>query len=171
MAVSTMSDDLGIVAKLGDNPNTDNNLSEDELKATFDKGPKLIQNYLNTVLVPALNRLIGAVGFTGTHSELSGRDEEAQHPISAILGLTEALNSKASNGHNHSGIYAEVNHNHDDAYAAAGHDHEGAYLEVTEGAVAMPLILVENVHYGATVPENPEVGRLYFIPVSEAVNL
>lgn len=169
MAIPTMQDDLDIVSKLGDSPNTDNNLSSEQLKAKFDEGPKTIKAFINNTIVPALNKLVGAVGFMGTHGELTGREKPEQHPIAAISGLAEALEKKAPSDHNHTGVYAPSVHTHD--YSPSDHNHDDSYLKVASGAVAMPLILQEGVHFGPTVPENPETGRLYFIPVSEAVNL
>lgn len=163
MAIPTMQDDLSIIAGLGDNPNTDNNLSEEQLKAKFDEGPKRIKKFINTVLVPGMNKLIGAVGFTGTHAELAERDAADQHPIAAITGLEEALNGKAPGDHDHDGSYSAKNHDHDGSYAALNHGHGGAYLELAEGAVAMPLILKRGMHYGTAQerPEAPEEGQQF----------
>ena len=67
MAIPQMTDDLNIIGSLGDNPNTDNGLSPEELKAKFDEAAKLIQNFLNLIMIPEVNAIIGAVGFKGTH--------------------------------------------------------------------------------------------------------
>lgn len=93
MAVSNFNDDLNIIAGLGNNPNSDNNLSDTQLKQTFDKAGLLIQRFLNNVLIPAVNKIETAVGFKGTHNELTGRDAANQHPMSAITGLSDALAS------------------------------------------------------------------------------
>lgn len=100
MAVNNFNDDLNIISKLGNNPNSDNNLSDAGLKAKFDSAGLLIQKFLNDVLIPAVNRLENAVGFKGTHGELTGRDAANQHPISAINGLQAALNSANSAANN-----------------------------------------------------------------------
>lgn len=63
MALTQMTDDLNIIAKLGDKPNTDNNMSADELKAKFDKAGLLIQEYLNNTLLP---NILGKSGGTMT---------------------------------------------------------------------------------------------------------
>lgn len=101
MAIPQMTDDLNIIGSLGDNPNTDNGLSPEELKAKFDEAAKLIQNFLNLIMIPEVNAIIGAVGFKGTHGELTGRDASNQHPMSAINGLAAALDKKAASVHNH----------------------------------------------------------------------
>ena len=45
-------DDLAIISKLGDNPNVDDNLTPDELKAKFDAAVLIVQRYLNETLTP-----------------------------------------------------------------------------------------------------------------------
>lgn len=95
MALSQMTDNLNIIAGLGDNPNGDNGLSSDGLKAKFDEAGNLIQQFINTQIVAFVNQLeknIAAItGFDGNHGNLGGRDEADQHPIEAITGLAEAL--------------------------------------------------------------------------------
>lgn len=96
-----MTDDLEIIEKLSDRPNQGNALSSAELKALFDKGPKLIKQFINSIVIPALNKLDGAASFKGGHNELTGRDAADQHPMSAIAGLVEALSKKAAGQHTH----------------------------------------------------------------------
>jgi hypothetical protein len=91
MAIQNFNEDLNIISKLGNNPNSDDNLSDAGLKGKFDAAGLLIQKFLNNVLIPAVNRIENAVGFKGTHGELSGRDAANQHPMSAIAGLVEAI--------------------------------------------------------------------------------
>ena len=43
MAIPKLTDDLNIIATLGDNPNTDNNLTPEELKKKFDVAALIIQ--------------------------------------------------------------------------------------------------------------------------------
>lgn len=91
MAVSNFNEDLNIISKLGNNPNSDDNLSDAGLKEKFDAAGLLIQKFLNNILIPAVNSIENAVGFKGTHSELTGRDSDGQHPMSAITGLVQAI--------------------------------------------------------------------------------
>lgn len=139
MGIPLLNDDLNIVQKLGDNPNSDNNMTAEELKAVFDAAALIIQAYINGTLVPAVNgntstvagkvskagdtmagaldmagkplkglptpdgddhaankryvedRIRDIAGFTGAHGDLTGRDADGQHPISAIVGLAAAL--------------------------------------------------------------------------------
>lgn len=57
MAIPKMTDELNIISQLGDNPNTDNGLTAEELKAKFDEAPKLIKEYINNKLVPAVQKV------------------------------------------------------------------------------------------------------------------
>lgn len=61
--------DLNIIQKLGDEPNTDNNLNAAELKEKFDEAANIIQRYINEVLVP-----YAAGKANGTHAEQHAKD-------------------------------------------------------------------------------------------------
>lgn len=54
--------DLSVIEKLGDFPNTDDGLSPENLKKKFDEGPKMLGQYLNEELVPAVRALQSASG-------------------------------------------------------------------------------------------------------------
>lgn len=58
--IEKLTDDLAFIQKLGDNPNTDDGLSADELKAVFDKAPLRIQKFINEVVIPTLNKKVDA---------------------------------------------------------------------------------------------------------------
>lgn len=62
MAIPKLTDDLNIIATLGDNPNTDNNLTPEELKKKFDVAALIIQTFINTYLVPVVNKNTEDVG-------------------------------------------------------------------------------------------------------------
>lgn len=168
MAIPEMTDDLEIIEKLSDRPNQGNALSSAELKALFDKGPKLIKQFINSIVIPALNRLDGAASFKGGHEELTGRDSADQHPLSAITGLVEALKAKAADKHNHNanevnegvlstdripvvpvkkgGTGAETA---EDARANLGITPQNiGALPAPDGRIAVPLVLTEGVNYG-----------------------
>lgn len=57
------TDDIAYHTKLGDNPNTDNGLSADELKAVYDAAALAIQKFINDYIVPALNEEVGSDAF------------------------------------------------------------------------------------------------------------
>lgn len=100
MALSQMTDDLNIIAGLWDNPNSDNGLSSDALKAKFDEGNLLLQQFINFQIVAFVNDLEQTIknitSFNGTHGSLNGRNEADQHSIEAITGLKEALSATVS---------------------------------------------------------------------------
>lgn len=56
MAFLKLSDDLEIISKLPDEPNDLGGLTAAELKAEFDRAGKLIQAYINTVLLPSMEK-------------------------------------------------------------------------------------------------------------------
>lgn len=54
MAIPKMTDNLNIIQALSDLPNSEDELTAQELKAKFDAAGLAIQNYLNKTLIPAL---------------------------------------------------------------------------------------------------------------------
>lgn len=64
MALTEFQDDLNIIQKLDDEPNDVGGLTAAELKAKFDEAGLTIQNWLNTVLIPAL--VAANLGFQAT---------------------------------------------------------------------------------------------------------
>lgn len=64
MALTEFQDDLNIIQKLDDEPNDVGGLTAAELKAKFDEAGLTIQNWLNTVLLPAL--IAANLGFQAT---------------------------------------------------------------------------------------------------------
>ena len=60
--IEMMSADVELVSKLGDQPNQENGLTAEELKAVFDRGSKRLKEYVNETLVPAVNELVESDG-------------------------------------------------------------------------------------------------------------
>lgn len=58
--IPELSDDLEIISKLGDTPNTDNGLTSNELKAKFDLAATLIKSYINKNIVPTINSYVAS---------------------------------------------------------------------------------------------------------------
>lgn len=54
MAFTRNNEDYHVIAKLDDEPNDVGGLSAEELKAEFDKATVMLQSWINTVLLPAL---------------------------------------------------------------------------------------------------------------------
>lgn len=58
MAIQQFTEDLNIIARLGDRPGEDNGLSTAQLKAKFDEAALKIQKFLNEQLIPNINLTI-----------------------------------------------------------------------------------------------------------------
>ena len=86
MAISSFSDDVNVIAALGDNPNTDNSLSAAQLKAKFDYAANLIKTYINNTLVGAIN---------GNTSAIAGKADAAT--TLAGYGITDAMTASSIN--------------------------------------------------------------------------
>lgn len=56
--ITELSENLAFIQMLGNNPNFDNNLTADQLKAWFDKAPEAIKKYINTSLIPELTEIL-----------------------------------------------------------------------------------------------------------------
>jgi hypothetical protein len=52
-----LKESVQIIQALGDNPNTDDNLSSEEMKMKFDEAARIIKQYINGTLVPFVNDL------------------------------------------------------------------------------------------------------------------
>jgi hypothetical protein len=59
-------------------------------------------------------------------SEIEGLDDKFGNYDSTLLGIQEAIESKADSDHIHD-IYANVDHNHDETYSLLDHDHNEVY--------------------------------------------
>ena len=57
MSFPKLDKDLAIISKLGDNPNIDDGLSAEALKAKFDEAAQILQKFLNEDLIAELDRL------------------------------------------------------------------------------------------------------------------
>ncbi len=69
--IERMEADLSIVGKLSDYPGTQDGLTTQQFREKFDEGPKAIQEYINDVVVPAVNDLVPPGG--GFLSQEGGR--------------------------------------------------------------------------------------------------
>ena len=55
--ITEFTEDVEVIQKLGDYPNSDQGLSADQLKEMFDRAPKKIKEFINAVVVPAVRAL------------------------------------------------------------------------------------------------------------------
>lgn len=82
MALTKFEKDMGIIAKLDDEPNDVGGLTSAELKAKFDEGGKALQKYLNDVLLPEL--LAALEKKVETSTAVNG------HPLTENVTVTKA---------------------------------------------------------------------------------
>ena len=62
MAIEKFNKNMAIIAALDDEPNDVGGMTSAELKNKFDEGGEALKDYLNTTLLPALERLgVGAI--------------------------------------------------------------------------------------------------------------
>lgn len=80
MAIPKFLEDIAFISKLGDNPGTDNGLSTEGFKSVFDKAALKIQEYINNIIVPAVNSATSG----GVYSVADVKpDEKGNVPLSA----------------------------------------------------------------------------------------
>lgn len=93
MAIPLFEDDLAIISKLSDNPNTGDGLSAEELKAKFDAAPKLIQDYINNILIPNLDKTVDVDALVADLLDatlvIEGKAAEAKATGDAIAAVKE----------------------------------------------------------------------------------
>lgn len=74
MAITKFTEDMDIIAALGNRPNIDNGLSADQLKAKFDLAGKKIQDYINNTLVDEIIANVGAPLMAATAAAMTDTD-------------------------------------------------------------------------------------------------
>lgn len=74
MAITKFTEDMDIIASLGNRPNIDNGLSADQLKAKFDLAGKKIQDYINNTLVDEIIANVGAPLMAATAAAMMDED-------------------------------------------------------------------------------------------------
>ena len=88
--IPQFTDDLGFISRLGDNPNTDDGLSSQALKEEFDRAPKVIQQFINNYVIPALNEYIMGNGYLQTEGGCMSGPIVMQGNKITMLGTPEA---------------------------------------------------------------------------------
>ena len=93
--IQEFSKNVAVHQQLGDNPNTDDNLSASELKATFDRPAEDIKEYVNGTLVPAIQEL-EEYG-DSVSADLSDKGKEITKIKQAVIGAQGSANQAAFN--------------------------------------------------------------------------
>lgn len=183
--VQKLTQDLAIISKLGDNPGSENNLTTEALRAKFDAAALIIQQYINDVLVPALDVssnpegglvMQGAIdmagySLTGLKSPVNNKDavslEFAKKTFALATELTDILSEIGTVSASAEKAQTTATSAADLAATAKGtadaaQKTAAAALPKAGGVLTGMLILTEGVHYGETLPAAGAKGRIFF---------
>lgn len=111
MAIPKFESDLNIISKLSDYP-SDDGLETDAFKGKFDLGPNLLKEYINDVLIPALDQIVDVKALlnsildpTLTKEDKAARAREVglalnarKRDVSRILNDSQSLGDFAISG-------------------------------------------------------------------------
>lgn len=171
MAFSPFEFDVEVHSKMGDDPNVDNDMTADDLKAMFDSPMVAFKEWINGILIPALNVFVP-------------EDSIAVFIQSEKPGYTPCFWFKPAYGGTYDMIYVDINGNQTEikqsitvdsaniAYGAVTRD------KIADGAVTPDkldrgyfendknIILKEGTHYGNALPPAGQPGRLFFKKVT-----
>lgn len=88
MALTKCNADVGVISDLGDNPNTDNNLSATQLKAKFDSAGAEIKTYLNSTLTEELDTALSSInGSSITDNTISAAKLASAAKVPGTVGI------------------------------------------------------------------------------------
>lgn len=132
--IQEFSKNVAVHQQLGDNPNTDDNLSASELKATFDRPAEDIKEYVNGTLVPAIQEL-EEYG-DSVSADLSDKGKEIIEIKQAVIGAQGSANQAASNAAQAAGMAKEAASASRDASAAASAAQTAAETASTDASMA-----------------------------------
>lgn len=132
--IQEFSKNVAVHQQLGDNPNTDDNLSASELKATFDRPAEDIKEYVNGTLVPAIQEL--EEHGDSVSADLSDKGKEITKIKQAVIGAQGSANQAASNAAQAAGMAEEAASASRDASAAASAAQTAAETASTDASMA-----------------------------------
>lgn len=132
--IQEFSKNVAVHQQLGDNPNTDDNLSASELKATFDRPAEDIKEYVNGTLVPAIQEL-EEYG-DSVSADLSDKGKEITKIKQAVIGAQGSANQAAFNAAQAAGMAEEAASASRDASAAASAAQTAAETASTDASMA-----------------------------------
>ena len=132
--IQEFSKNVAVHQQLGDNPNTDDNLSASELKATFDRPAEDIKEYVNGTLVPAIQEL-EEYG-DSVSADLSDKGKEITEIKQAVIGAQGRANQAAFNAARAAGMAEEAASASRDASAAASAAQTAAETASTDASMA-----------------------------------
>lgn len=132
--IQEFSKNVAVHQQLGDNPNTDDNLSASELKATFDRPAEDIKEYVNGTLVPAIQEL-EEYG-DSVSADLSDKGKEITEIKQAVIRAQGRANQAAFNAAQAAGMAEEAASASRDASAAASAAQTAAETASTDASMA-----------------------------------
>ena len=132
--IQEFSKNVAVHQQLGDNPNTDDNLSASELKATFDRPAEDIKEYVNGTLVPAIQEL-EEYG-DSVSADLFDKGKEITKIKQAVIGAQGSANQAAFNAARAAGMAEEAASASRDASAAASAAQTAAETASTDASMA-----------------------------------
>lgn len=132
--IQEFSKNVAVHQQLGDNPNTDDNLSASELKATFDRPAEDIKEYVNGTLVPAIQEL-EEYG-DSVSADLSNKGKEITKIKQAVIGAQGSANQAAYIAAQAAGMAEEAASASRDASAAASAAQTAAETASTDASMA-----------------------------------
>lgn len=132
--IQGFSKNVAVHQQLGDNPNTDDNLSASELKATFDRPAEDIKAYVNGTLVAAIQEL-EEYG-DSVSADLSDKGKEITEIKQAVIGAQGRANQAAFNAAQAAGMAEEAASASRDASAAASAAQTAAETASTDASMA-----------------------------------
>lgn len=132
--IQEFSKNVAVHQQLGDHPNTDDNLSASELKATFDRPAEDIKEYVNGTLVPAIQEL-EEYG-DSVSADLSDKGKEITEIKQAVIGAQGSANQAAFNAAQAAGMAEEAASASRDASAAASAAQTAAETASTDASMA-----------------------------------
>ena len=96
--------DTDYISQLGDNPNVDDGLSADQLKAIFDRNPEEIRYWLNNTFIPAVESAFASSPIdtadiaTGAVTKLKLNSDVTPYYVGFRWGTTEPTTSDIADG-------------------------------------------------------------------------
>lgn len=94
MAIPIFEVDMDIISKLGEHPLSDDGLTPESFKATFDLAGKYIKEYINTILVPNLNSIVDVQALLDNILDESLTQADKAAPAKYVGDLIRSLSTQ-----------------------------------------------------------------------------
>lgn len=172
MAFTQFSYDMRIIRNLKDNPNVDDGLTADDLKAKFDEAGQVIKDYINDVLLPNAAEKPEAPGIVkavGSSRQLVAATPgvDYQAPIGEGDITTEMLGEdvvapKAAKLETARSITVQDSSGEHSAEAVSFDGSEDITLKMPE-TVKVDVLIAGSGLVGTVLPTDPVEGQVFFL--------